>query len=83
ADTPVATVSRTVGATRPRLVVVSSTDEARLEGEAAELRKLARTAPLVLSGAGASEELCARLRVDRLGGNLVAAAGEVAAGARG
>jgi len=83
ADTPIATVSRTVGATRPRLVVVSSTDEARLEGEAAELRKLARTAPLVLSGAGASEELCARLRVDRLGGDLVAAAGEVAAGARG
>jgi len=52
-------------------------DSSLLESEAGELRRLGRSAPLVLSGAGASEELCKRLRVERLDGDLVAAAAAV------
>ncbi len=74
ADTPLSTLSRATAATDPRLVVVASVDSSLLEAEATELRRLADTAPLVLSGAGASDELCARLRVDRLDGDLVTAA---------
>jgi MerR family transcriptional regulator, light-induced transcriptional regulator len=77
ADTPLATLGKTVAATDPRLVVVASMDSALLEAQSAELRKLGRSVPLVLSGAGASAELCARLRVDQLDGDLVAAAGTV------
>jgi len=78
ADTPLSALGEAVSATEPRLVVVASMDGGLLEAVAADLRRLARAAPLVLSGAGASEELCARLRVDRLGGDLVAAAAAVA-----
>lgn len=77
ADTPVATLRRAVETTEPRLVVVASMDGALLEAHTTELRRLARTTPLVLSGAGASEMVCARLRLDRLDGDLVAAAGIV------
>jgi hypothetical protein len=52
-------------------------DSALLEAESTGLRRLGRSAPLVLSGAGASEKLCARLRIDRLDGDLVTAAGAV------
>jgi DNA-binding transcriptional MerR regulator len=79
ADTPVSTLDRAVSTTDPQLVVVASVDGALLEAEGSALRRLARRAPLVLSGAGASEELCARLRVGRLDGDLVAAAGNVRA----
>ena len=78
ADTPVETLQRTVGTSPARLVVVASVDAARLEAERAGLRRLARTAPLVLSGPGASEKLCAQLGVERLDGDLVAAVAEVA-----
>jgi DNA-binding transcriptional MerR regulator len=78
ADTPIATVGEAVTAAGPRLVVVASMDEALLEESASELRRLARRAPLVLSGSGATEELCARLRIDRLDGDLIAAAGAAA-----
>jgi MerR family transcriptional regulator, light-induced transcriptional regulator len=77
ADTPLTTLGKTVAATDPRLVVVASMDSALLEAQSAELRKLGRSVPLVLSGAGASKELCARLRIDQLDGDLVAAAGTV------
>jgi len=77
ADTPLATLRRAVETTDPRLVVVASMDSALLEAQSTELRRLGRSAPLVLSGAGASEKLCTRLRIDRLDGDLVAAAGEV------
>ncbi len=77
ADTPVDTLSRIVAHLEPRLVVVASMDGALLEAAGDDLRGLARSAPLVLSGAGASEELCARLRIDRLDGDLVAAAGSL------
>jgi DNA-binding transcriptional MerR regulator len=78
ADTPVSTLGEAVATTEPRLVVVASMDGTLLEAVAADLHRLARAAPLVLSGAGASEELCGRLRVDRLDGDLVAAAASVA-----
>ena len=74
ADTPLPTLGRAVETTNPRLVVIASMNGALLEAAGSELRRLARSAPLVLSGAGASEELCSRLRVDRLDGDLVAAA---------
>jgi DNA-binding transcriptional MerR regulator len=77
ADTPIATLRRAIETTDPRLVVVASMDTALLEAQSKELRRLGRSAPLVLSGAGASEQLCRRLRVDRLDGDLVAAAGDV------
>jgi len=79
ADTPVATLRRAIETTDPRLVVVASMDSALLEAQGTELRRLGRSAPLVLSGAGASEKLCKRLRIDRLDGDLVAAAGAVGA----
>ncbi|HZD87577.1 MAG TPA: MerR family transcriptional regulator [Gaiellaceae bacterium] len=78
ADTPLSTLGEAVATNEPRLVVVASVDGRLLEAVAADLRRLARAAPLVLSGAGASEELCARLRVERLDGDLVAAAATVA-----
>jgi DNA-binding transcriptional MerR regulator len=80
ADTPLSTLGQAVATTAPRLVVVASMDSSLLESEAGELRRLGRSAPLVLSGAGASEELCKRLRVERLDGDLVAAADAVARG---
>jgi hypothetical protein len=61
---------------------VTSFDSALLEAEAAALGRLAETAPLVLSGPGASDALCDRLGVPRLDGELVTAASDVARGAR-
>jgi DNA-binding transcriptional MerR regulator len=80
ADTPLPTLGRAIATTVPRLVVVASMDGSLLEREAGELRRLGRSAPLVLSGAGASEELCSRLRVARLDGDLITAADAVARG---
>jgi DNA-binding transcriptional MerR regulator len=82
-DTPLPTLEQAVATTEPRLVVVASMDGALLEEQGPELERLAQTAPLVLCGAGASDELCARLHVRRLDGDLVAAAAEVAAGVHG
>jgi len=73
-DTPLDTLGEAVSTTNPQLVVVSSMDSALLAAQSTELRRLGRSAPLVLSGAGASEQLCARLRIDRLDGDLVTAA---------
>jgi MerR family transcriptional regulator, light-induced transcriptional regulator len=77
ADTPLPTLRRAVDQTDPRLVVVASMDSALLEAAGSDLRRLGRSAPLMLSGTGASDELCSRLRLDRLDGDLVAAAGAV------
>ncbi|MFN0153250.1 MAG: MerR family transcriptional regulator, partial [Gaiella sp.] len=78
ADTPIATLARAAETTRPGLIVVSSFDPALLGAHTAALRRLARAAPLALAGPGATDELCARLRVRRLDGDLIAAAEEVA-----
>jgi len=77
ADTPLATFDNAVSTTNPQLVVVASMDSKLLEAQSTQLRQLGRSATLVLSGPGASEKLCARLRIDRLDGDLVAAAGAV------
>lgn len=78
ADTPLETLGRAVAINEPRIVVVSSFDASRLDAVATGLRRLARTAPLALSGPGASDELSVRLRIDRLDGDLIAAAHAVA-----
>ena len=78
ADTPLATVGQAIARTDPQLVVVAIMDGSLLEGEAREIRRLGRAAPLVLSGAGASAELCARLGVECIDGDLLTAADAVA-----
>lgn len=78
ADTPIATLAQTVDATRPALAVLTSFGSTSLHDEAAALRHLAQDAPLVLSGPGASAELCAQLGVRQLNGDLVESAKQIA-----
>jgi len=78
ADTPIATLAQAAEAIRPALTVLASFDPSRLEAESTAIRRLARELPLVLSGPGATEQLCKRLRVERLDGDLITAAHEVA-----
>lgn len=77
ADTPLATLRRAVETMDPKLVVVASMDAGLLEAQSTELRRLARSARLVVAGAGASEDVSTRLRIGRLNGDLVTAAGAV------
>lgn len=79
ADTPLETVARAAEATEPKLVVISGTTEATLGAARQGIKQLARTVPLILSGAGASEELSRTMGVERLNGDLIAAASVVAA----
>jgi len=79
ADTPIATLAQAAEGTGSALTVLASFDPARLEAESTAIRRLARELPLVLSGPGATTELCKRLRVQRLDGDLIAAAHEIAA----
>ncbi len=74
ADTPIETVVSAVQMTRPAVAVLTSFDTARLEAHARALRGLAAAVPLVLAGPGASSDICAQLGIDRLNGDLVAAA---------
>jgi DNA-binding transcriptional MerR regulator len=74
ADTPLSTLTQATAAKEPELVVVAAVDPALLEAEAAGFRKLARKTRLALSGPGATEALCKRLRLERLNGDAVAAA---------
>ena len=78
ADTPIATISEAAESTQPAVTVLASFDPARLETESSSIRRLARKLSLVLSGPGATEQLCKRLRVQRLDGDLIAAAHEIA-----
>ncbi len=77
ADTPVATLTEAAETTRPALTVLASFDPDLLKPETSALRRLAKRVPLVLSGPGASDALCARLGVRRLDGDLVRAATEI------
>lgn len=70
-------LSEAVAAIGPQLVVVAAVDPARLEAAATGLRRVARKTRLVLSGPGASEAVGKRLRIERLNGDLVAAAAAV------
>lgn len=78
ADTPIATLAQAAETTRPTLTVLASFDPSRLETQSTAIRRLAREVPLVLSGPGATEQLCKRLRVKRLDGDLITAAHEIA-----
>ncbi|MFZ0087944.1 MAG: MerR family transcriptional regulator [Solirubrobacteraceae bacterium] len=80
ADTPVLTLTRTAEETQPALVALVSFKPEPLEAEAAALRGLARTAPLVVAGPGASDALCVALGARRLGGDLIDAATVIARG---
>jgi DNA-binding transcriptional MerR regulator len=77
ADTPLATLERAAQLTRPALVLVVSMEPSLLESEKTALRRLARSTRLLVSGAGATEDVAARLRLERLNGDLVAAAAAV------
>ena len=78
ADTPISTLTQTAKTTRPTIAVLASFDPALLQAEATALRRLAKMAPLALSGPGASDTLCNQLGVQRLDGDLVEAANLIA-----
>ncbi|MFL5864288.1 MAG: MerR family transcriptional regulator [Solirubrobacteraceae bacterium] len=78
ADTPLATLKSTAQVTAPAAIVVVAFDPTLLESEATALRQLARIAPLFLSGPAAAADLTRLPRVRRLGGDLVAAASDIA-----
>ncbi len=78
ADTPIPTLTHTVTETRPTLAVLTSFDPALLLAEKTALRHLAKVVPVVLSGPGASDALCAQLGVGRLDGDLIRAANDIA-----
>ena len=74
ADTPISTLTETAQHTRPAMIVLASFNPARLRAQAPALAALAKLAQLVLAGPGASEALCAQLRVRGLHGDLITAA---------
>jgi MerR family transcriptional regulator, light-induced transcriptional regulator len=78
ADTPLSTLAQTAQATQPQLTVLSIFEPTLLGQHASALRRLAKALPLALSGPGASDALCKRLRIRRLDGDLVTAAHAVA-----
>lgn len=78
ADTPISTLAHTAKTTRPELAVLTSFDPALFQAEKTALRRLAKIAPLALSGPGASDTLCTQLGLRRLDGDLVDAANEIA-----
>lgn len=78
ADTPISTLRQAAQTTGPAVIVIVTFAPELLKTEATALRRLARIAPLYLSGPGASPELSRHLRVPRLNGDLIATAGEIA-----
>jgi MerR family transcriptional regulator, light-induced transcriptional regulator len=78
ADTPIPTLTQTVKETRPALTVLTSFKPEMLQAEATALSRLAKAAPLALSGPGTTDALCNQLGVRRLDGDLVQAANDVA-----
>ncbi len=78
ANTPVPTLAETAERTDPAALVLTSFDSRLLLAEDAALRRLGRRATLHLSGPGATEAVAKRLGLDRLDGDLVAAAQHVA-----
>jgi MerR family transcriptional regulator, light-induced transcriptional regulator len=78
ADTPLSTLQQTANTTGPAATVLVTFDTDLVKAEGAALRRLARVAPLFLSGPGASPALVGQLRVRRLDGDLIEAAHQVA-----
>jgi DNA-binding transcriptional MerR regulator len=77
ADTPIETLQETARSSDAAVVVVTSFDSALLEAETAGLRRLARLAPVALSGPGATPELCQKLGLRRLDDDVLTAASDV------
>ena len=79
ADTPISTLTQTAqdDPTHASPCSPASTRHC-CKSEATALRRLAKIAPLVLSGPGASDTLCTQLGVRRLDGDLVEAANDIA-----
>jgi DNA-binding transcriptional MerR regulator len=78
ADTPLSTLQETARATGPAVIVLVAFDTALIKAEGLALRRLARIAPLLLSGPGAPPDLTHQLRLRRLDGDLIEAAHELA-----
>jgi DNA-binding transcriptional MerR regulator len=78
ANTPISTLTQTAEHTRPAMIVLASFTPGPLRAQASALAELARLARLVLAGPGASEALCARLGLERLDGDLISAAHDLA-----
>jgi DNA-binding transcriptional MerR regulator len=78
ADNPLSTIQDTARTTAPAVTVLVAFDTALVEAAGTALRRLARIAPLFLSGPGATPALTGRLRVRRLDGDLIEAAHRVA-----
>ncbi|WP_249019911.1 MerR family transcriptional regulator [Conexibacter sp. S30A1] len=76
-DTPISTVAQAVAVTGPTVCVLSAFAPALFEQQGPALRRLAREAPVLLSGPGADAEIAQRLHLPRLGGDLVTAAREL------
>ena len=78
ADTPLSTLQETARTTAPAVIVLVTFETSRVEADGTLLRRLARIAPLFLSGPGASRDLTGQLRVRRLDDDLIEAAHQVA-----
>jgi len=76
-DTPLEELTRVVEATRPDLVVLAATVPGNLEPHLADLTALARLAPLVLAGAGVTQQLADAARARLLTQDPVTAAEQV------
>jgi DNA-binding transcriptional MerR regulator len=76
-STPVEELARTVEANHPDLVVLAAARPETLDPLAAQLTALARRAPLVLAGAGATPQFAAAVQARLLGGDPVTAAENV------
>jgi MerR family transcriptional regulator, light-induced transcriptional regulator len=81
-DTPLGTLADAAAKLAPRLVVVSATSAPRLARVRDELGTLARSTPLALAGAGATNALAESVRADRLAEDPITEAGRVARSTR-
>jgi MerR family transcriptional regulator, light-induced transcriptional regulator len=78
ADTPLFTIHQTARTTAPTAIVLVTFETALIKAEGPALRRIARLAPLFLSGPGAPPALTGQLRIRRLDSDLVDAAYQVA-----
>jgi methanogenic corrinoid protein MtbC1 len=81
ADTPSESIAEAAGMLSPDLIVVSGVTSDVFERSADELAAVARSQPLAIAGAGASEQLAKRLGCRFLADDPVAAAASVSAAA--
>lgn len=77
-STPIEELTQTVGARRPDLVVLATTQPENLEPLVTQLAALARHAPLALAGPGATPETAAEVGARLLTGDPVTEAGNIA-----